>query len=155
VSLMNVLGPNGRPMVSLGGADAWKQWVHGDIVVSLQWHDCGSHDGAEPCMVLFPSARRDAGAFVIPQASSWKYARNDGRPTDLMWHASRMVAVMLGFDANDRQVRMKLCEHIVDHMPDLKDMPSQPPREQQVKPVILGIEASMSVNGKTMTEEVI
>lgn len=154
MSLMNVLGPSGRPMVSLGGEGAWKQWTHGDIVVSLQWHDCGAEDGPEPCMVLFPAARRDAGAFVMPEKSSWKYGRNDGRPTELTWHASRMIAVMLGFDANDRSVRMKICEHIVDHLPDLKAMPSQAPQESIAKAITLGIEATASINGKVIKEEV-
>ena len=144
-------------MVQLGGERAWRQFVKGDIVVSLQWIDRADidPDGPHPCMVLFPtSARMDAGAYVIPQKNAYAFCEKDGSPTAHLLGTAFKAAVTMGFFPDQSTVH-RVIDAICEAMADLVRMPSDQPLALEVKKASQGIELSAKVNGKTIAEGVI
>lgn len=158
--MSSILGPNGTPMVELGGDRAWRQRVIGDIVCSFQWIDLSewgeSGDGPEPCMVLFASSRRiDAGAYTIPQRNAYMYADGTGRPTEWLFRAAWAAAETLGFSRADKSAYTRILDVIVEAIPDLLAMPSEQPAALEVRKPLLGIEISATAAGKQLHAEVI
>lgn len=154
----SILGPNGTPMVELGGERAWRQRVIGDVVCSYQWLDLRTHgessEGPEPCMVLFPAHRRmETGAYTIPQRNAWSYADNKGNPTPQLLGTAFKAAITLGFDMNDRAAIKRMVDIIVDGIPDLVHMPSDQPAALEIKRHRQGIEAAVKVNGREIHHE--
>lgn len=160
--MTSILGPNGTPMVELGGERAWRQRVIGDIVCSYQWLDlrswghAGAEDAPEPCMVLFPAFRRmETGAYTIPQNNAYAYVDSRGNPTEWLFRAAQKAAETLGFDINDKAAYMRILDIIVEGMPDLIDMPSDQPAALEVRRQVLGIEVTAKAAGQTLHGEVI
>ncbi len=147
-----ILGTNGRPVVELGGARAWKQYVKGDIVASLQWLDCGG-DMPEPCLALYAARRRmDAGAYVITQGRAHEMADRHGNPTPALLRAGFVAAAQLGFHP-DLATAHRCIDAIVEAIADLILMPSLPPVEPK-KPE-RGIETVIRVNDEPVAEGVL
>lgn len=161
--MTSILGPNGTPMVELGGERAWRKRVIGDIVVSYQWIDLRAHgdpnaeDGPEPCMCLFPAFRRlEVGAVVIPQRNAWAYVDSaTGQPLEQLYRFAFDAVADLGFDRNDKAAFMRILDIVCEGIPDLKDMPSEQPSSLDLRRHLLGIEAMAKVNGKTIHSEVL
>lgn len=154
--MSHLLSEFGRPLVELGGTRAWRQYVKGDIVVSLQWLDVGGEDGAEPCMALFPAHRRmDTGAYVITQGRAHEFALPNGAPTPALLRAGFMAAAQLGFHP-DKSTVHRFIDAIVESIADLIRMPSQSPHAADdaaaARKTVAGIEAVAKVNGKTFAE---
>ncbi len=142
----------GRPFVELGGTRAWKQYVKGDIVASLQWIDLGGDD-PEPCLALFSTRLKSgAGAYVVTQAKAHQYADSRGNPTPHLLRAGFAAAVQMGFFPDSSTVH-RVIDVIVDTISDLILMPTLPP--EAVKRPVRGIEATLSVNGKPVAEAVV
>jgi hypothetical protein len=161
--MTSILGPNGTPMVELGGERAWRKRVIGDIVVSYQWIDLRAHgdtnaeDGPEPCMCLYPAHRRlEVGAYTIPQRNAWAYADSKtGQPSEQLYRTAHRAAGDLGFDKNDKQAFFRVLDVICEGIPDLIDMPSEQPSALDLRRHLLGIEAAAKVNGQTIHQELI
>lgn len=156
----NILGASGRPMVELGGTFAWRQFIKGDLVISLQWLDLreqGQGDGPEPVMSLFPANRRvDAGAFVVPQAKAYEYLDSKGNPTPHLMGAAFKACVAMGSEP-DKALIHRIMDAIYEGMPDLIRMPTHVPVEiaDRQKRQVRGIEVTAKVNGRTVQESVL
>lgn len=157
---MTILGTSGRPMVELGGAAAWKQYTKGDIVGSLQWVDLRAYgetheDGPEPVLAIFAANRRmDAGAYLIPATAAHQYADNRGNPTMRLMGTAMKAAITLGFHP-DRATVYRIADLVVDAIPDLVRMPSTANVDAVPAAPKYGIEATLSVNGKAVVEQVL
>lgn len=153
----SILGPSGRPMVELGGERAWLQRVKGDIVCSFQWLQLDEldPDAPIPCMCLFPTVRRmETGAYVIPQRNAYAYATNRGGPTPALLASAFQAAQDLGFFP-DKTTVTRVMDIVLEGLPDLIRMPSEQPHSLDVARRRLGIEASVTINGKTYREDVL
>ena len=160
--MSSILGPNGTPMVDLGGERAWRQRVIGDVVCSYQWLDLrawgepGAEDEPEPCMVLFPALRRmETGAYTIPQRNAYVYADNKGRPTEWLFRAAHAACETLGFSSWDKSAYMRVLDVIVEGIPDLIQMPSTQPTALEVRRPVAGIEIKATAAGQMLHAEVI
>ena len=157
-----LLGPNGTPMVDLGGNRTWRQYIKGDIVVSFQWlelwklgDDTAPHE-PEPCMVLFPANRRmDTGAYVIPQRNAFMFATNRGAATQHLALAAAAACESLGFGLNDRSASHRIMDLVLDSLADLIHMPIEQPESLGTTRTVAGIEATVTVGGKTIHEEIV
>jgi hypothetical protein len=154
---MNILGSTGLPMVQLGGDRSWRQFVKGDIVVSLQWlhRPDIDPDGPHPCMVLFPrNHRMETGAYVIPQRNAHAFCERDGSPTPHLMGTAFKACHTMGFYPDQSTVH-RVIDAICECLGELVAMPSTQPDALEVQTARMGIEMSASVNGKTIAEEVI
>jgi hypothetical protein len=160
----SLLGPTARPVVALGGANAWKQRSIKGILCSFQWLDLRQHGfentpdhACVPCMCLFRPGSMARGAYVIPQPHAYLFATNKGGPSAHLTTSAFAIAETLGFDLRDRSAVRLAMDIILDGLPDLVDMPSEPESESDalVKQAVLGIEASAKINGKTIVEELL
>lgn len=154
-----LLGPSARPLVALGGANAWRQRTIRGVICSFQWLDL-TEDGLEattPCMCLFRPQAAERGAYVIPQVNAYQFANRQGGHTAHLATSAFAIAETLGFDIRDRSA-IRLCMDIIlEGLPDLVDMPSEPPASSDaiVKSFLHGIEATARVNGRKVHEELL
>lgn len=164
MSEIRLLGPTARPMVGLGGANAWRTRTIKGILCSFQWldlRDQGFENTPEhasvACMCLFRPASQDHGAYVIPQPHAFHYGTANGEPTPHLMTAAFAAAQQLGFDMRDKHAIRQIIDIIIEGLPDLILMPSEAPENSDatVRAAIKGIEASAKVNGRTVHEELL
>lgn len=156
---VTLLGPNARPMVCIGGANAWKTRTIKGIMCSFQWLDLSAEglETANACMCLFNPSRTMAGAYVIPQQNAYMYGHRDGTPTQYLLTAGFAAAQQLGFDMRDKSAIRQIIDIIIEGLPDLILMPSEPPNNSEIiiKEAVRGIEATARINGKVIHEELL
>jgi hypothetical protein len=154
-----LLGPTAKPMVCLGGASSWRSRTIKGIFCSFQWLDleADGFDRCTPCMCLYRPGSMDRGAYVIPQINAYRFGHRDGTPTQHLLTASFAAAEKLGFDMRDRSAIRTIIDIVIEGLPDLICMPSEPPDSTDVivKHAIQGIEATARVNGKKIYEELL
>ena len=150
----SILGPRGTPMVELGGERAWLQRVIGDIVCSYQWIDIGEDDPS-PCMVLFPAARHmDTAAYVIPQRNAYAYATSRGDPTPDLMGCAFKAAQHMGMWP-DKSTISRIMTIVIEGLPDLVRMPSDQHADLNIKRLVQGIEATVKINGRVVSEDLL
>jgi hypothetical protein len=152
-------------MVQLGGAIAWKTRQIRGIYCSFQWLDLRGHGfenttehAAIPCMCLFRPAVQSAAAVIIPQHMAFMYGTPKGEVTEHLLQRVRDEWVDdLAFGRADRNAMRTIADIVIEGLPDLICMPSEPPETSDVivKAPILGIEASASMNGHVIHQEVL
>ncbi len=111
------------PLV-IGGEKAWRVRRSGDIGISYHWVN------DEPAMILFPAKRSGptTGAFVICMSAAWQYANSDGHPNlAYMVPTAAKAAKQMGFTSTDTFAVKAIIDAIIDGIPDLLDMPPDPP----------------------------
>ena len=116
-------------MLMLGGENAWKKYVKGDIVVTFQWVN------GEPAMILFPKVKRTlhSGAFALCMSAAHLYVNSDGYPiVSYLAPKSIEIAKALGMDA-DRSTCHRIADVILDGMEDLLMMPPERPTSHKEK----------------------
>lgn len=153
----SILGPNGQRMVELGGERAWLTRTKGDIVVSFQWIQVDEIDREAPtaCMCLYPAQRHmDTAAYVIPQKNAHEYATSRGEQSAALLGMAFKAAVHCGFFPDQSTVH-RIMDIVLENIPDLLKMPSDQPGALNIKRLVHGIEASASVNGKVIHQEVL
>ena len=156
----SLLGPNAMPMVCIGGKGAWKQRQIKGILCSFQWVDLsaqGFEEGATACMCLLNPRSSMRGAYVIPQPHAYLFGDKRGNPTSHLFTSGFAAAEQLGFDLRDKSAIGSIIDIIIEALPDLIWMPSEPPDSPDVilRNAVQGIEARARVNGKTIHEEVL
>lgn len=153
-----LLGPTARPMVCIGGKGAWKTRTIKGIFCSFQWVDLTSEGlgAANACMVLINPNSMDRQAYVIPQERAYLYGHKDGTPTQHLITAAFAAADKLGVGINRSSIR-NVVDIIIDGLPDLVLMPSEPPNHSDIliEHAIHGIEARAKINDRTVAEEVL
>lgn len=154
-----ILGTSGKPVIEFGGANAWRKFVKGDLVCSLQWTHVGG-DEPEPVAALYSANRRmDSGAYVVPQANAHHYFTPQGHPTEHLMNAAFGAAEHLGYFP-DRTTIFRIVDVLTDAAADLVKMPTSLPGSvaaairKEGERNVMGIEATASVNGKVIAERV-
>lgn len=163
-SLAALLGPSARPMVAFGGKDAWKHRVIKGVHCSFQWLDLRPHGFEDtpdhacvPCMCLFRPHVLGCEPFIVPQPHAYLYGDNKGNPTAHLFSSAFDAADGLGFDMRDKHALRTVVDIIIEGLPDLICMPSEPPEHSDVlvKAALMGIEATAKINGKVIREDVL
>ena len=96
---------------------------HGEVMAIFTWIN------GERAMVLV-ATRRPPGSpwYVIMEPAAYLYADDNGHPTHRLAESAAKAAEVLGLDQTTSAVH-KIMNVIVDGLPDLVSMPSEPPRE--------------------------
>lgn len=154
--MSSILGPKGSKWVEIGGDRTWgEQRIKGDICVTYQWLDIPGSKEPVPCMVLFPVVlKMDGGAYAVPQANAYEYGDRRGNPTQHLMVAAYNAAQTMGFFPDESTV-FRIVDIIIDNLPDLIRMPSDPPTSHAAPAHVMGIEARTKVDGKVIHQEVI
>jgi hypothetical protein len=164
MSESSILGPTARPFVQLGGANAWKTRVIKGVHCSFQWIDLrkwGFEDtpdhAAVACMCLFRPSSMESVPYVIPQPQAFLFGDNKGNPTAHLFTSAAAALEGLGYDVRDKAAWKAMVDIIIEGLPDLILMPSEPPENSDVivKKAVMGIEMRATMNGKVLREEVL
>jgi hypothetical protein len=164
MSAGTLLGPNARPMVQLGGGMAWKTREIKGIYITFQWLDLRQHGFEDtvdhacvPCMCLVRPSSTNRAAYIIPQPMAFLFGDKKGNPTAHLFSSGMLAAQQIGFDLRDRQAYRAIIDIIIEGLPDLILMPSEPPEGHEAHSMrpIVGIEAAAKINGKTVHEELL
>lgn len=131
--------------VILGGGNAYRQHVVGDVVVSLQWVE------GEPALVLFPRQRRtlNPGAYIICLSSAWQYD-----DVSYLVRQAAIAARVMGMDES-RQTIHRIGTAIHDHLLDLITMPPEPQWHKDAGKGPAVAEIEVRANGRTIREHAI
>jgi hypothetical protein len=131
----------------IGGKNAWKQRVLGDIVVSLQWVN------GEPAMILWPKVKRSnhAGAFVICLSAIHQYVHSNGYPNaDYLIPKAEEACQVMALDVSTYSIR-HVADAILESVEDLVRMPPERPKQWDVEFKPEG-EGKIMVGGQTIWE---
>jgi hypothetical protein len=108
--------------VELGGSKAWRvKPAKGGLVLSYQWLD------KKPAMFVFRANKtREDGAFVLPLASAYLWAKPNGYPDlDHAIPTALAAAQQIGL-GRDRWAVRAIIDAVLDGIPDLIAMPPEP-----------------------------
>lgn len=127
--------PDGRPIFSMGGAQAYKTASHKGFVASLELVGNGSKTAA--CLVIWPEtnvfvAGEGAGAWCISRRAISEFVgfnsqgKCTGEATAHCIQEARDALPLLGKDQSDEQALSALVEAVVKFAPELVLMPAKP-----------------------------
>lgn len=127
--------PDGRPIFSMGGNQAWKVRSHRGYVASMEWVGNGSRTAA--CLVIWPEtnvfvAGEGAGAWCISRRAISEFVgfttegKCTGEATAHCIQEARDALPVLGKDQSDEQALSALVEAVVKFAPKLMLMPATP-----------------------------
>ena len=166
MKLSPVLSPDGRPMFSAGGQQAWKTATYRGWVVSFEW--VGSGKRTAPCMVIWPETNvlvrgEGAGMWCIGRRAIGEFVgfnANDkctGGPSEHCWREAREALPILGKDQNDLQALGSLVDAVVRFAPDLVLMPVAPRsvRAQLDNPAMWDVKATNRDTGQVLDERAV
>jgi hypothetical protein len=129
------LTPDGRPIFSMGGNQAWRTYNHLGYVVSLEYVGTGRKSYA--AMVIWPERTSladdvEAGAWCISRRVITNFVGFDangkctGRPSEHLIREARLSLNTLGKDQGDEQALSALVDAVVQFAPELVLMPAIP-----------------------------
>lgn len=135
--LSPILTPDGRPMFSAGGDNAWKTFEHRGYVVSLEW--VGDHRRSAPCMCIWPASNvfvsgEGAGIWTISRRAISEFVgfNRDGKCTgsasEHCYRECLEALEILGKDRNDKNAFTALVDCVIKFAPELVLMPPTPKR---------------------------
>lgn len=158
-----ILTPDGRPMWSVGGSQAWKTFTHRGYVVSLEW--VGKGRKAAACLVIWPESNvfvpgsTDGGVWVIGRRAITEFVgftadnRCTGSASTHCYRECLEALPILGKDRNDKQAFLALVDTVIRFAPDLVLMPATPRAIRMAKqPAMWEITASNKSSGKVLSE---
>jgi hypothetical protein len=153
--MSNLVSASGRQIHAIGGETAYKTVVRGDLGAAFHWLAIGDAE-PEPVMIIVRNAKTMGGAgYVIPFSSMWRYAGSkSGAPSPELLKTASGIVEELGFFA-DRSTVHRLCDLIVEEMDTMRQMPSEDPNAQPEQRPGGDIEATITMNGKTVAEAAI
>ena len=165
MKLSPLLSPDGRPMFSAGGHQAWKTATKHGFVVSLEW--VGEGKKSYPAMVIWPASNIFAqstgegnGMWCISRRCITDFVGfnvNDkctGGPSEHCFREARQALAILGKDPNDKAALTELVDVIVTFAPDLVLMPVTPLaiRRQLDNPEMWDVTHTSKSTGKILSE---
>ncbi len=166
MKLSPIQTPDGRPVFSMGGAQAYKTFSHRGFVVSLEWVGQGHKSYA--AMVIWPEsnvfvAGEGAGAWCISRKviSEFVGFTPDGKCTggasDHLVREAYEALTILGKDKNDKQALLALVDAVVTYAPDLVLMPTTPKvvKQQLDDAPMWEVKASIKETGKVINEKMV
>ncbi len=131
-----IISPQGRPVWSIGGAQAWKTAEHRGYMVSLEW--VGKGKKAAPCLCIWPASNviaaggTESGAWVISRRAITEFVgftkdlRCTGSASEHCYRECLAALPVLGKDRNDKQAFVALVDTVIRFAPDLVHMPATP-----------------------------
>lgn len=161
MKLAPILTPDGQPVFSAGGQQAWKVTEHKGFICSLEW--VGQGRKAYPAMVIwavrnvFVPGQGD-GMWVISRRALTEFVGFDsqgkctGSISEHCMREAREALPVLGKDANDKSALHALCDVVARFAPDLVHMPVTPKevRKQLDNAPMWEVHASIKETGKTI-----
>lgn len=163
MKLSPIQTPDGRPIFSMGGAQAYKTASHRGFVASLEWVGNGSRTAA--CLVIWPEtnvfvAGEGAGAWCISRRAISEFVgfnaqgKCTGGPSEHCFREAREALPVMGKDINDKQALSALVDVVVKFAPELVLMPATPKivKEQLATEPMWTVEAKNKASGKTIHE---
>lgn len=144
---MNISDISGKPMVMLGGPFVHKHYVKGDICVEFKWHD------GEPVMIMYKAvAQTKVGAYMVEMKDAHKFANPNGHQTAQLQELCQQAHDAMGFHM-DKFAVFRIMDIILDGLGELLKMPPEPmASEESNRPVALGDELTVKLDGKTLFE---
>jgi len=131
MQLSPIVTQDGRAVVNFGGDLAWKQHTHRDYVVSLEWRrDPDNHKRTDGVMCIWPAHGTDAGAWVITRRGIMLFCDSNNRPTRHAFEEAFKALPLLGRAPLQMEVN-HLVDVVMDHVDDLVQMPSTPPKVRE------------------------
>lgn len=135
MKLSPILTPDGRPIFSMGGKQAYKTATHKGFVVSMEWVGNGRRTAA--CLVIWPetnvfAAGEGSGAWCISRRAITEFVgfnaqgKCTGEATAHCIQEARDALPVLGKDQSDEQALSALVEAVVKFAPELMLMPATP-----------------------------
>ncbi len=129
------LTPDGRPIFSMGGNQAWKVRSHRGYVVSLEY--VGTGPRTYPAIVIWPERTSladgvEAGAWVISSKVITDFVgftaegKCTGEPSVYCLKEARDALCTLGKDQGDEKALASLVDAVVQFAPELVLMPAIP-----------------------------
>lgn len=166
MQLSPILSPDGRPLFSAGGDQAWKIFEHRGFVVSLEW--VGNHRKAFPCIVIWPQsnifvAGEGCGKWVIGRRAIGEFVGFDsndkctGSASEHCYRECLAALPILGKDPNDKQAFLALVDCVVRFAPELIHMPPAPKRIKRdlSGEAMFEVTATNKNTGKVLSEAVV
>lgn len=166
MQLSPVLSPDGRPLFSAGGEQAWKTFEHRGFVVSLEW--VGDHRRALPCLCIWPAsnifvAGEGCGIWVISRRAIGEFVGFDGNDkctgsaSEHCYRECLEALTILGKDRNDKQSFLALVDCVVRFAPELIHMPPAPKRIKRdlSGEAMFEVTATNKNTGKVISEAVV
>lgn len=163
MKLSPILTPDGRPIFSMGGQQAYKTYSHRGFVASLEWVGNGSKTAA--CLVIWPEtnvfvAGEGAGAWCISRRAITEFVgftsegKCTGGPSEHCLREAKEALPVLGKDINDKQALLALVDTVVRFAPELILMPATPKivKEQLATEPMWEVKASIKETGKVIHE---
>jgi hypothetical protein len=163
MKLSPILTPDGRPIFSMGGAQAYKTHSHRGYIVSLEWVGQGHKSYA--AMVIWPEsnvfvAGEGAGAWCISRKVISEFVgftpegKCTGGPSEHLIREAQEALTILGKDKNDKQALLALVDAVVTFAPDLVLMPATPKivKKQLDTEPMWTVEAKNKASGKLIHE---
>jgi len=161
--LSPIRSPDGRPMFSAGGAEAWKTFTHRGFVVSLEW--VGDYRRSAPCLCIWPAgnvfvAGETPGIWVISRRAITEFVGFDrngkctGSASEHCYRECLEALPILGKDRNDKQAFTALVDCVIRFAPDLVHMPPAPlkVKRQLAGEAMFEITATNKGTGKVLSE---
>lgn len=136
--LSPVITPQGLPVFSAGGEQAWKTFEHRGFIVSLEW--VGDHRRAAPCMCIWPASNifiagsECNGIWVISRRAITEFVGFDGNGratgsgSEHCYRECLEALPILGKDKNDKQAFLALVDCVIRFAAELVHMPPAPKR---------------------------
>lgn len=166
MKLSPIQTPDGRPIFSMGGEQAWETYGHRGFVVSLEWVGHGHKSYA--AMVIWPQTN----AFVAGEGvGAWCISRNvisdfvgfsaDGKctggPSEHLIREAQEALPVMGKDRTDKQALLALVDAVVTYAPDLVLMPTTPKavKQQLDDAPMWEVKASIKETGKVINEAMV
>jgi hypothetical protein len=154
-----IVGPSGNTFTNLSPARSWKEPRSiGQFSYAFHWLDADvlgmdADEDAHPCLCIYPVGMPDGAVpYIIPQRNMFAYADSkSGDPSPWLLGAAFKACMTFNTFPSKATVR-KLCDLVVEALPDLQRMPSSRPSEQEVAAPNLGIEATIKLNGQTFKQ---
>lgn len=164
MQLSPIQTPDGRPIFSMGGPNAWKTAEHRGYCVSLEWVG-GDRRNPSRVMCIWPATNvfvpgEGNGAWCIGQRAITDFVQFDknGKCTGsvshyAVWEALKAMPIM-GKDPNDRQALYALLDVLVKFAPELVLMPPAPRHVKRAleAPALWDVTRMDKASGKVLDE---
>lgn len=164
MQLAPVITPDGQPVFSAGGHQAWKVSEHRGFICSLEW--VGEGRKAKPAMVIWSASNilqagsESNGMWCILRTAITDFVGFDhagrctGSISDHCMREAREALPLLGKDPNDKQSLVALCDVVLKFAEQLVHMPVAPReiRKQLDTTPMWEVRASIKETGKVIHE---
>jgi hypothetical protein len=136
VELAPFVSPEGQPIFTAGGRNAWATHEHRGFVVSLEW--TRRRRRTVPTMVIWPAhnlvrvGSQSNGMWVVTRDALIHFIgfnANDkctGSVTGHLISEAREALALMGKDRNDKQAHSALIDCVIRYAEELNQMPPAP-----------------------------